>query len=250
MMRRKWMSDEQESNQRPVRTDRGSRRASMLDLNVLPSRYRRPRLRWAAVAPWLSLLGLIILVYPIFQWFLTTNQGFSFVARDLDHQRATQILLETPSGTEAALRSEIAEVQAETDRLQSAVQSIDLQKVAWGDVIRYVIGQAPGGALVTQVSGQGSGLVLNGQATTYPIALVYAQRLKDSGRFVSVQVDVISQTPETSPTPTAVPTRTTRASTPASSNAPEAQHPFAFTITLTMAQSNQITPTPEANSAP
>lgn len=244
------MPDEQVSNQGADRTDRASRRASMLDLNVLPPRYRRPRLHWANVAPWLSLLGLIILVYPTFQWFLTTNRAFGDVARQLDHQRATQMALETPSGTEAALRSEIADVQGETDRLQSAMQSVDLQKVAWGDEMRYVLDQAPAGALVSQVREQGSGLVLNGQATTYPVALVYAQRLQDSGRFVSVQIDVISQAMETSPTPTTVPARTARSSTPSPTAPPEVAHPFAFTITLSIAESNQPTPTEEATSAP
>jgi Tfp pilus assembly protein PilN len=193
---------------------------------------------------------LIILVYPTFQWFLTTNQGFGDVARELDHQRATQMALETPSGTEAALRSEITDVRAETDRLQSAMQSIDLQQVAWGEEIRQILELAPGGALVSQVSEQGSGLVVSGQATDYPIALVYAQRLQESGRFILVQVDVISQASETSPTPTPAPTRTARASTPAPTTVTEVAHPFAFTITLSIAESNQPTPTEEATSAP
>jgi hypothetical protein len=244
------MANEQQHGRERSTSGRDFERDGALDLNVLPPRYRRSRLRWADVAPWLSLLGLIILVWPTFQWFLTTNQAFGDVARQLDHQRATQMALETPSGTEAALRSEIADVQGETDRLQSAMQSVDLQKVAWGNEIRYVLDQAPAGALVSQVSEGGSGLVLNGQATTYPVALVYAQRLQDSGRFVSVQIDVISQAAEPSPTPTTVPARTARSSTPSPTTVPEVAHPFAFTITLSIAESNQPTPTEEATSAP
>lgn len=237
------MGIEDKETRRSVARGHPARTDGLLDLNVLPQRHRRPRLRWAAAAPWLSLLGLIILLYPIFQWFTTTNQAFNLVARNLDRQSATQIAMRAPSGTEAALSTQIAQARDQAEALASVAETVNLQQVAWGDTLQFALDQAPAGATVLSVEQEDDNLVLSGDASTYQVPLAYAQRLRDSGRFLAVSVNVISRIPETSPTPAATPTESAGGSTAAAG-------PFTFRLTLQTTASNVSTPVPEATDAP
>ena len=237
------MGIEEQGTRRPEARRTPARAAGLLDLNVLPQRHRRPKLRWASVAPWLSLLGLLILVYPTFQWFTTTNQAFNLVARNLDHQSATQSALRTPSGTEAALSTQITEARDRASQLESAAGSVNIQQVAWGDTLGFLLDQAPVGVTLFAINQEDDTLVLTGNASTYQVPLAYAQRLRDTGRFLSVSVSVISRNAETSPTPASAAT-----ATPGVASAQE--RPFTFRLTLQTAASNVSTPAPEATDAP
>jgi hypothetical protein len=210
----------------------------MLDLNVLPQRYRRPRLRWAAVAPWLSFLGLLVVAYPIFQWFLSANGVFNAVAGDLVHQQATQSALAAPSGTEAALSAQIASANDQTEQLRSAARSVDIQQIL------FALDQAPTGAVISAVDQNETTLILTGGASTYLVPLEFARRLRGSGRFVSVQVAVIRRNPDLTPVPASG-----GAASPAASATP-ASSPFTFRMTLVTASSNMPTLIPEATRAP
>jgi hypothetical protein len=235
------MGIEEEPTRRSTERSRPARADGLLDINVLPQRHRKARLRWASVAPWLSLLGLIILVYPTFQWFVATNDEFGLVARDLAHMRSTQIALQTPSGTESALSTQIASVNDQTQGIRAAADSLNLQQIAWGETIQRALDLAPLGVDVSSVVQTEDQVEITGLASSYQIPLAYAQRLKDSGRFSDVSVSVVSRNPEASPTPSsASPTPSTSAGQPS----------FTFRLSLLLPTSNAATPTPEVTLAP
>ncbi len=238
------MGFEQDPTKQAGNRRRQARDPDMLDLNVLPQRYRRPRLRWAAVAPWLSFLGLLVVAYPIFQWFLSANGVFNAVAGDLVHQQATQSALAAPSGTEAALSAQIASANDQTEQLRSAARSVDIQQIAWGSTILFALDQAPTGAVISAVDQNETTLILTGGASTYLVPLEFARRLRGSGRFVSVQVAVIRRNPDLTPVPASG-----GAASPAASATP-ASSPFTFRMTLVTASSNMPTLIPEATRAP
>lgn len=213
------------------------RRSSLLDMDVLPQRYRRRRLTWGAVAPWIALAGMMALVFPTFQWFSSTNDNYNQVARNLTRQQATLASVKNPSGTEAALQTQVAHVMNQAQAYHSLTQDIDLQQVAWGPTIRGVLAKTPPGLEVDDIAQSGTVLTLNGRAFAYQQPLDYARALETSGQFDSVQVKIIQRV---EPTPASLgPTPT-----------PGSSELYGFEITLALPASNLATPTPEATHAP
>jgi hypothetical protein len=238
------MAAEQEPTKRSTGRTQPARADGLLDLNVLPQRHRRPRLRWASVAPWLSLLGLLVLVYPTFQWFLATNQAYGAVAREVGHLQATQIALQAPSGTEAAMSTQISSVQDQAQQLRAAASMVNIQNVAWGQTVNFILGNAPAGLTVIGVAQNGDTLAVTGDASTYQVPLAYAQRLQASERFVSVTVAVINRKPTAMPT--TAPASTTEENLTAS---PTPEAPFTFTMSIVTESSNLPTPVAEDSNA-
>lgn len=215
----------------------GRRQPGLLDLNVLPQRYRRRRLAWASVAPWIALAGMLALVVPTYRWFSTTNETFNQIAGNLARQQATLVSMKGPSGTEEALQTQVAQVMDQAHAYQSLTRDVNLQQVAWGPTISGVLTKMPPGLEVDSIAQSGAVLTLDGTAFAYQLPLDYARTLDASGKFQSVQVKIIQRVNPTStslgPTPTPVSSGT-----------------FAFEITLVLPASNLSTPTPEATHAP
>ncbi len=243
-------------DQDPTRTSKSrsvpERRADLLDFNVLPRRLRRPRVTWRAVAPWLSLLVLVGVVYPLFTWFAAANAEFDRTSNQLFHLQSTLTAGQAPSGTEAALETMIADVEEQTSQLNLAAQGVDIQQIAWGETIRFALGQAPAGANITHVDQATDTLTLSGTAQSYRIPLEYGRMLEATGRFLSVRVDIISLVPKTSPTAaaTATPARTSGSSTPTPALEAPGEPLYLFQLTIVVRASNVITPIPEATDAP
>jgi Tfp pilus assembly protein PilN len=219
-----------------------------LDLNILPERYRQPRLRWASVAPWLSLLGMAALVYYTFNWFSASNQTYETVVRRLAHQQGTLAALEAPSGTQAALAGSVATLQAQTQNLRAASSSLNLQQVAWGEQLQFALSLAPSSATIDRIEQNGRQIVLTGSADDYSVALDYARKLEAAGGYAAVEVELISVLPQASPTPAATPSRSRTAKTP--TPVPTAAPIFNFRITLTNGISNEVATAGEGTHAP
>ena len=213
------------------------RQPALLDIDVLPQRYRRKKLTWAAVAPWVALAGMLALVLPTYQWFSATNDNFNQIAGNLARQQATLASVKSPSVTEEALQTQVAQVMDQVNAYQNLTGDINLQQVAWGPTISGVLTKTPPGLYVDSIAQSGPVLTLNGTASAYQLPLDYARALETSGKFVSVQVKVIERV---EPTPTSL----------GSAPTPVSPGSFGYEITLALPASNLATPSPEATHAP
>lgn len=239
--------EQQAAPQTPIQRP-PARTAGLVSLDVLPARYRRSRPPWSTIAAWLALVALLALLYPTAQWFAAARDEFDLASRHLAEQQETLTAGAAPSGTEAALQTQIAALQDQTGKLNQAAESVSLQQVAWGETIQFALSLAPEGSAINQIDQTADSLELTGTAQAYDQALGYARRLEATGRFATVQVEIISHLVES--TPTAAPTAGRTARTPTPTATPAASGLFGFRITLTTRLSNLATPLPEVTDAP
>lgn len=177
----------------------------LLDINLLPDRYRR---RWpapATVLAWLvavALLGALVLSYRTYR-----SAHLEYQEQRAGHEAAQQQLEAEDSLAEDlnALRADIEAAQQEAATLQRSANALAIQEISWGTTLSSILELAPDGLDVNSVGQSEDTVGLQGTAEAYYLPLVYAAALSNSHpeALVTVQeIHVLVPQAEQEPTPT------------------------------------------------
>ncbi len=202
----------------------------LLDINLLPDRYRP---RWPAPATVLAWLVAVALLVSLFLSYRTYRSAVLEYEAQRAALEAAQQQLEAEDSLAAeleALRADIEAAQQQAAALQRSADALAVQEIGWGTTLNSILSLAPDGLEVTSVVQSEDTVALQGTAEAYYLPLAYAAALRDSHPQPLVTVQEIHVlVPETEQELTSTPAET-EASEAAAEQLVEAN--YAFSIRL------------------
>ena len=165
----------------------------LFDLNILPQRYRRKRIRLAVVGMWLLFLVLLGLLYPSGIMALKAQALFKQNQIDLAQVQATMDSYQSAASELEGLEAEIEGVYQLRDQIIESYQGIDFQSTKWSGTLFLIDEIAPEGITWTLISQQGAEIRLDGVSQNYSTILELVDILQDLDEIQSVQIDTIDQ---------------------------------------------------------
>lgn len=165
----------------------------LFDLNILPQRYRRKRIKLAVVGMWLLFLVLLGLLYPTGIMALKAQALFQSSKIDLAQVQTTLDNYKSATNELEELEAEIEGVYQLRDQIIESYQGIDFQSTKWSTTLFLIDEIAPEGITWTLISQQGNEIQLKGVSQNYSIVLELVDILQDLDELQTVQIDTIDQ---------------------------------------------------------
>jgi hypothetical protein len=164
----------------------------LLDLNILPSRFRRRKITPGLILPWALSLLLVSLLAPNYGM---ARQAYMEWRLAQDEFAAAQILLaenEPAQARLAELEQRLSQLTASREELLRSRSMVDLRTLDWGDGLRALLRPVPSGLQIERIEQSGLETVLHGAAAAYHQPLEYADELRtmswvDQVRVVYIQ---------------------------------------------------------------
>jgi Tfp pilus assembly protein PilN len=172
---------------------------SLFDINILPQRYRRRKIRFINILPWLVFLLLLGALYPSGITAMGAQSEFRLHQRKLN---GLQSLIETYQSTAGEMESLQTEIDLQIERrdqILSSYQGLDLKGSNWSRILFLIEENAPVGILWTQITQKDGEIRLDGIANSYPTVLSLRDSLKKIDGIIRIQIDSIDQILEESP---------------------------------------------------
>lgn len=167
--------------------------AIALDINFLPERHRGRRLRFAALRPWLMMIGFGLLLIPAWQMDRLEAARLRQVEAEFT---AVSLALEDyqPLADERSrLEARIAAAEAELAAIQDAYRIIDIQLQTWSDLVPRLLAAAPPGIELTSISQSSLEVTLEGLAQSETQPAQYRDQLEALGDFVEVTIQHVTR---------------------------------------------------------
>jgi Tfp pilus assembly protein PilN len=179
--------------------------SDLIDLNLLPEKYGRRRLRLASVLPWVLVLVAILPLLPAYQRFAQANTQIAVLEADLARVQEA-LSARNPVGVEAEeLRATLDQVLARIDEIEGAYEAVAPQQMVWAEVLRAIEEAIPEGVVLTSLSQSARQITLAGTASDHTKVQVLKANLENSGFFSSVTIQSVVALPTPTPTPTSTP---------------------------------------------
>ncbi len=172
---------------------------SLFDINILPQRYRRRKIRFINILPWLVFLLLMGTLYPSGITAIGAQSEFRLSQRKLN---GLQSLLENHQGAAGEMESLQTEIDLQIERrdqILSSYQGLDLTGSKWSSILFLIEKNAPAGILWTQITQKDGEIRLDGIANAYPTVLSLRDSLEKIEGIIRVQIDSVDQILEDSP---------------------------------------------------
>jgi len=164
-------------------------RGQTIDLNLLPERYRRRRLSFRGLRPWILTIGFSLMLVPSFKLLGQASANLKPLQEDSRQTLAELAGFREVSEERQALQKDYEDLISQTAQIEADYQSISIQQVLWGPMLKTVVGLVPGGVRLTSISQSVDEVTLEGEADAYMLPLDYADRLREGGLFSDVIVD-------------------------------------------------------------
>jgi len=164
-------------------------RGQTIDLNLLPERYRRRRLSFRGLRPWILTIGFSLMLVPSFKLLGQASANLKPLQEDSRQTLAELAGFREVSEERQALQKDYEDLISLTAQIEADYQSISIQQVLWGPMLKTVVGLVPGGVRLTSISQSVDEVTLEGEADSYMLPLDYADRLREGGQFSDVIVD-------------------------------------------------------------
>jgi hypothetical protein len=182
-----------------ARPGKPQRVEGLIDVNLLPRRYERARLRMSTVLAWLALIALIGLLVPSYQQWQAASTQLTARRAAFAQVQAEMAAINPDEQARANLQAQIDDAQARATDLRSAAVAIAIQDVQWGSTLAAIRGEVIDGLRLTSIHVTAGAVEINGDARAYSLPLAYADALRQNGDYLGVIVGSISKvelTPE------------------------------------------------------
>jgi len=170
----------------------GSR--DLLDINILPDRFRRKRLTLMGALPWLLMAILLGTAFPTYQLAVQSQISFREKRLDLARVQAELDFFESSNQEGIDLQDQIDAAFAEKDAIIQSYGGLQLSTQKWSPTLTQIDQLLPSGANWTQIS-QGEGLIrLDGAADEYQLVIDFRDSLETLEGLADVEIDSIELT--------------------------------------------------------
>jgi len=171
----------------------------LFDINILPQRYRRKRIRLVSILPWLLFIVLLGLLY--FSGILALEAQAQFKQSQIDLAQVQSALENYQSSAEQveSLENEIEAVYLLRDQITDSYQGIDLSSTHWSDTLFSIKGIIPEGISLSLVTQQENQILLQGISNSYSIILDLVENLNGLDAVQNVQIESVTRIVEAEP---------------------------------------------------
>ncbi|MDO8689051.1 MAG: hypothetical protein Q7R39_03415 [Dehalococcoidia bacterium] len=169
-------------------------RPKILNFAVLPAQYARP----AAGLQETVLVGLIVVGFLLILLSIVSRSDLQSDTSLKQSQLAqtNQSINQLRQGAQpqaSQLRSQLDDILKRLQIAKADLDALKSRQLSWSSVLAKVFDSAPPGVSVDSLGQGGATLTLKGRGPDYPVALTYAEKLRDSGLFTSVAFQVIME---------------------------------------------------------
>jgi Tfp pilus assembly protein PilN len=168
---------------------------NLIDLNILPERYRPRKFGFRRLRPWLLVIGYALILIPSVQLLSQAWVNMIPIEQEFRETQAALADFREVSQERQALQVHYEELVSQTSQIETDYQSATIQQVSWGPTLKTTVSLLPGGVRLTSLSQSVGEITLEGEADAYLLPLEYADRLKQTGLFSDVIVEAIRQMP-------------------------------------------------------
>jgi len=168
-------------------------KVQILDLNLLPERYRPRRVSLRRLRPWMLIAGFAVMLIPSVRILGDASASLPPLEEDLRQTQAGIAEFREVSEERQALLTTYEQLTAQSSQIEADYQSVSIQRVAWGPMLRGVVGLQTGEIRLTSVSQSVTEISLQGEADAYLLPLEYADRLMATDLFQSVSVESLQR---------------------------------------------------------
>jgi Tfp pilus assembly protein PilN len=165
----------------------------MFDINILPQRYRRRRLRLIAIVPWLIFILLLGAFYQTGLMAMQAQGDFRQKQNEIIEIQASLDRYMAAANEKETLQVEVDARKETRDLILESYQGLDIQGSNLSALFQMVEDTIPPGInlnLLYQNDGQ---LHLEGEAETYDIVLDLLDALVIRDEFSEVYIDSVNQ---------------------------------------------------------
>jgi len=175
----------------------------LFDINILPQRYRRKRIRLVSILPWFLFIILLGLLY--FSVIMALEAQAQYKRSQIGLAQVQSVLEDYQSSSEEVefLENELEAAYQLRDQITASYQGIDLSSSHWSDTLFNIKGIVPEGISLTLVAQLDNQIFLEGISTAYPIILDLVEKLNGLDAVQSVQIESVTQIDEEEPEVTA-----------------------------------------------
>ena len=165
----------------------------LFDINILPQRYRRKRIRLVSILPWFLFIVLLGLLY--FSGILALEAQAQFKRSQIDLAQVQSALESYQSSAEQVefLENEIEAAYQLRDQITDSYQGIDLSGTNWSDTLFIIKGIIPEGVSLTLVAQQENQILLQGSSNSYSIILDLVDNLNGLDAVQSVRIESVTR---------------------------------------------------------
>ncbi|MGB2956965.1 MAG: PilN domain-containing protein [Anaerolineales bacterium] len=171
----------------------------LFDINILPQRYRRKRIRWVNILPWLLFIVLLGLLY--FSSTLALEAQAQFKQSQIDLAQVQSALESSQSSAEEVdfLENELEAAYQLRDQITASYQGVDLTGTHWSETLFSIKGIIPEGISLTLITHRENQVLLQGISNSYPIILDLVESLYGLDAVQSVQIESVTRIIEIEP---------------------------------------------------
>ncbi|MEA3459292.1 MAG: PilN domain-containing protein, partial [Chloroflexota bacterium] len=203
-----------------------------IDLNILPEEYRPRKISRRAIILGAVAVGLAVLLLPFYTVFSNMRGDVADLRLDLRRTQNKLEALGTPAPEIVELSDTLSNTVAMVNQVEEARPTIEAGRTDWSEVMAAINSYDPAKITLTSIEQADSQITLKGKGVNQPVVSAYAETLRVSGLFASVDLQSVSE----APTPFATPTMT---------GTPTITPTATVTPTITPTPSPTITPTPD-----
>ncbi len=173
------------------RKGKNNKSQELLNINVLPDRYRRKKFRLMNILPWLLLVILLALLYPAVvqalqaeEEFQESKQAFQAIQATVESYRSLENEIET-------LESALEAANQQLESFSASYGDFQLQSTTRSEQLDLILSAKPPGITLGNLVQQGGEIILEGTADAYQLPLQMVESLQSLERFSSVRLKAI-----------------------------------------------------------
>jgi len=163
----------------------------LFDINILPQRYRRKRIRLVSILPWPILIILLGMLYPAGINALDAQAQFIQSKSDLNQVQSQMENYQSISEEMNSLEIEIEEATQLKDQILASYQGIDLRGTNWSETLFLIQEIIPEEISLTLVSQFEDQIQIDGVSDSYEIILDFEGRLRGLDAVFRAQIDSV-----------------------------------------------------------
>jgi Tfp pilus assembly protein PilN len=166
---------------------------SLFDINILPERYRRRKIRFIGLLPWLIFLLLLAALYPTGLMALESQavlrekqSAFNEIQSEVENFQVASDRLD-------ALQANIDSQTELRDQIINSYQGLELNGSIWHSTFINLEAAAPDGISWKQISRQENELFINGIANNYSVVISLVDALDNLEELRDVRITTVDQ---------------------------------------------------------
>jgi len=176
---------------------KADRQVNILDLNILPPRYRRRRLSLRTLRLWLMLLAFTGLIYPSYVVYRRADVALK---RQESKLAGVQMVLdeyEPLAAEKDELVAQIEEVKDQSLEIEAMAENAVIQEVIWSEILQSAVQTIPKGIELISIGQLDNEVRIVGLAENRRLPPNLLDDLMDTGHFVEGRIEyMVQQLPE------------------------------------------------------